>query len=64
MMKLGICEWVTTIKGPAIFQRLKELGIDGIQLDDWDGSAQNNPLCDPYVQKLYSEAAKKVALPA
>lgn len=59
MMKLGICEWVTPIKGPAIFQRLKELGIDGIQLDDWDGSAQNNPLCDPYVQKLYSEAAKK-----
>ncbi len=57
-MKLGICEWVTPIKGPSIFPRLKALGIDGIQLDDWDGHAQNNPLRDRYVQQLYRDAAQ------
>lgn len=58
-MKLGICEWVTPIKGPAIFPRLKELGIDGIQLDDWDGYAQNQPMTDPFVQTLYRRAAEE-----
>ena len=48
-MKLAICEWVTPIKGPSIFKRLKELGIDGVQLDDWDGAAQNQTMTEPYV---------------
>lgn len=56
-MKLAICEWVTPIKGPSIFPRLKALGIDGIQLDDWDAHAQNHPLAQTYVQTLYRDAA-------
>lgn len=61
-MKLAICEWVTPIKGPAIFSRLKSLGIDGIQLDDWDAAAQNHPMIQPYVQKLYQDAAAQTGL--
>lgn len=61
-MKLGICEWVTPIQGPAIFPRLKALGIDGVQLDDWGGGAQNNPLTQSYVQKLYRYAAEETGI--
>ena len=61
-MKLAICEWVTPIKGPAIFPRLKSLGIDGIQLDDWDAASQNHPMTQPYVQKLYLDAAAEANL--
>ncbi len=58
-MKLGICEWVAPVKGPAIFPKLKELGIDGIQLDDWDVRAQCNPLGDAYVQEIYHKASEE-----
>ena len=61
-MKLAICEWVTPIKGPAIFPRLKSLGIDGIQLDDWDAAAQNHPLTQSYVQRLYKDAAAQTGI--
>ncbi len=61
-MKLGICEWVLPIKGPSLFPKLKELGIDGIQVDDWDGHAACNPMCDPYVQSLYLENADKYGI--
>lgn len=58
-MKLGICEWVTPIKGPSIFPKLREMGIDGIQLDDWDGRAQAYVMRDPYVQRLYLDASRQ-----
>ena len=61
-MKFAICEWVTPIKGPAIFPRLKSLGIDGIQLDDWDAAAQNHPLTQSYVQRLYKDAAAQTGI--
>lgn len=61
-MKLAICEWVTPIKGPSIFKRLKELGIDGIQLDDWDGAAQNQTMTEPYVQSLYLEESARTGV--
>ena len=61
-MKLAICEWVTPIKGPAIFPQLKSLGIDGIQLDDWDAAAQNHPMSQPYVQDLYQNAAEQAGI--
>lgn len=61
-MKLAICEWVTPIKGPSIFPKLKALGIDGIQLDDWDAAGQNHPLTQPYVQQLYRQASEETGV--
>lgn len=58
-MKLGICEWVLPIQGPSLFRKLRELGIDGIQLDDWDGRARNYAMRDPYVQSLYRDASRQ-----
>lgn len=50
-------------KGPFSHSlKLKELGIDGIQVDDWDGHAACNPMCDPYVQSLYLENADKYGI--
>lgn len=61
-MKLGICEWVLPVKGPALFEKLKSLGIDGIQLDDWDGFSQMQPMTDPVVQQLYKDASEKTGV--
>lgn len=57
-MKLAVCEWVTPIKGPAIFGKLRALGLDGIQVDDWDGAAMSNPMTNPGVQSMYREASR------
>lgn len=61
-MRLAVCEWSLPIKGPAVFEKLRSLGIDGIQADDWDGSAMGNPMCNPYVQELYRSASQKTGV--
>lgn len=56
-MKIAIGEWVTPIKGPSIFPKLKSLGIDGVQVDDWAGCAHGHPMTNPFVQQLYLDSA-------
>lgn len=61
-MKLAICEWSVPIKGPAVFEKLKSLGLEGIQVDDWDGSAMGNPMTNSTVQAMYRDASEKTGL--
>lgn len=56
-MRIGICEWVLPIKGPAVFDKVRSLGIEGIQLDDWAGYMHGRPMTNSYVQDLYRNGA-------
>lgn len=62
MNKTAICEWSLPIKGPAMFPVLKELGLDGIQIDDWSSWEHSFPMSDPTVQRLYLTAAEQAEL--
>ena len=57
--KVAICEWSMPIKGPCMFPIMKELGLDGIQLDDWSSWEHCFPLADKKVQELYVNAAEE-----
>lgn len=61
-MRLAVCEWSLPIKGPAVFKKLRSLGLEGIQVDDWDGGAMGNPMTNPYVQSLYRDASEKMGV--
>lgn len=62
MNKIAICEWSLPIKGPSMLKVIKELGLDGLQLDDWSSWEHGFPMADPVVQKLYCSAAEQTGL--
>jgi sugar phosphate isomerase/epimerase len=53
----GICEWYMGLSGPSAVRIASALGLDGIQLGDLGGAAQNFPLLDPFIQEQYLQAA-------
>ena len=55
--KVAICEWSLPIKGPSMFKVAKELGLDGIQIDDWSSWEHSFPMSNKAVQQQYLSAA-------
>lgn len=45
-----------------MFPMVKDLGIKGIQIDDWGSYAQSFPMNDRYIQKLYMDEAEKCGI--
>lgn len=62
MNKIAICEWSLPIKGPSMLPVIKQLGLDGMQLDDWSSWEHGFPMSDPTVQRLYRTAAEQTGL--
>lgn len=60
--KVAICEWSMPIKGPSMFAVMKELGLDGIQIDDWSSWEHNFVLSDKKVQEMYMRAAQEAQM--
>ena len=60
--RVAICEWSLPIKGPAMFPLCKEVGLDGVQIDDWSSWEHSFPLSDKKVQDLYLDMVKRTGV--
>ena len=61
-VRVAICEWSLPIKGPSMFPLAKELGLDGIQIDDWSSWEHSFPLSDKKIRKSYLDAARETGM--
>ncbi|MCC2875070.1 sugar phosphate isomerase/epimerase [Lachnoclostridium pacaense] len=59
--KLGVCEWCLPVQGTALWKRLKNCGIDSIQIDTGLYEA-GVPLIFPEVREAYLEAAREAQI--
>ncbi len=55
----GICEWAFPVSGPLSIRLASLAGFEGIQLGECGGLPYHFPLCQPYVQNSYLEAARQ-----